>query len=411
MASSGVARPLPPEFRAAMIGVSWHPGCPVSLDELALLELDHWGFDGQVHTGQLVVAAHVANPVSQVFAELFAAGFPIERMERVEIHGGDDDRSMDANNTHAFNCRPVAGTDRWSEHAFGTAIDLNPVQNPYVRDGRASPAAGGAYIDRADVRTGMIVRPGPVVEAFAAIGWRWGGDYGDVTALDRLNLSVHAGEVVGLLGAQGSGRTSALRIALGQIRPTGGRVQVFGFDPWTHPAEAYDGLAFVPEEFTVWPQLTGGQILELLGAAFGGYDPAYGHELVERFGLDTSQVGRRYARGSRQKIAVIAALMTRASLLVMDEPAQGLSRPAEVAFHESIREAKARGQAVLLTSRVLDGIESVCDRVAILRQGTVVEQGKPSDVLRAGARAVAADYGGQPPVRAIGARLQMVAPT
>lgn len=174
------AAALPPDVRAAMTGVSWHPGCPVGLDDLALLELRHWGFDGQVHTGRMVVAAHLAETVSAVFGELFAAGYPIERMEPVDAFDGDDDRSMEANNTHAFNCRPVEGTDRWSEHAFGAAIDINPVQNPYVRGGRVSPDAGTGYLDRSDVRPGMIVRPGPVVDAFDAVGWGWGGDWRSV---------------------------------------------------------------------------------------------------------------------------------------------------------------------------------------------------------------------------------------
>lgn len=174
------AMPLPADVRAAMTGASWHPGCPVDLDDLALLELRHWGFDGKVHTGQLVVAARVAAEVGEAFGAVFAAGFPIERMELIEAHDGDDDRSMAANNTSGFNCRPVEGTNRWSEHAVGTAIDINPVQNPYIRDGRISPAASTAYLDRDDVRPGMIVRPGPVVDAFDAVGWSWGGDWGSV---------------------------------------------------------------------------------------------------------------------------------------------------------------------------------------------------------------------------------------
>lgn len=213
--------------------------------------------------------------------------------------------------------------------------------------------------------------------------------YGELTALDRLDLTVHAGEAVGLLGSPGAGKSTAVRMLLGQIRPTTGRIRVAGVDPWTHTAEAHEGMAFVPDEFTVWPQLTGGQTLDLLGAAFGGYDPAYGHELVRRFGLDPTQVGRRYAKSSRQKIAIIAALMTRAPLLVMDEPSRGLSRSGEATFHECVREAKERGQAVLLTCRVLGGIESHCDHVVILRQGTVLERGHPSNLRRLGAQAVA----------------------
>lgn len=179
-ADASSAMPLPADVRAAMTGVSWHQGCPVALDDLTLLELRHWGFDGQVHTGQLVIATRVADEVSEAFEALFAAGFPIERMELIDVYDGDDDASMAANNTSAFNCRAVEGSDRWSEHALGTAIDINPVQNPYLRDGRISPNAGTAYLDRDDVRPGMIVRPGPVVDAFIAIGWGWGGDWRSV---------------------------------------------------------------------------------------------------------------------------------------------------------------------------------------------------------------------------------------
>lgn len=174
------ATPLPPDVRAAMTGVSWHPGCPIGLDDLALLELRHWGFDGHVHTGRMVVAARVADTVSAVFADLLAARFPIARIALVDAFAGDDDRSMEANNTSAFNCRRVEGTDRWSEHAFGTAIDLNPLQNPYVRDGRVSPVAGADYLDRDHLRAGMITRPGPVIDAFDAVGWGWGGDWSSV---------------------------------------------------------------------------------------------------------------------------------------------------------------------------------------------------------------------------------------
>ncbi len=173
----GSAQPLPGDVRAAMTGVSWRPGCPVGLDELALLDVTFFGFDGQVHPGRLVVHADAAQQILQVFGDLFAATFALQRVELVDTYGADDDASMAANNTSAFNCRAVAGTTTWSQHAYGTAIDLNPVQNPYVRGASFEPPGGGPYLDRGDVRPGMIVRPGPVVDAFAAIGWPWGGDW------------------------------------------------------------------------------------------------------------------------------------------------------------------------------------------------------------------------------------------
>lgn len=173
----GSARPLTTEERAAMTGPVWREGCPVGLDDLVVLELDRWTFDGNVRPGRLVVAASVADAVLQAFADLFDARFPIERMDPIEAFGGDDDASMDANNSSAFNCRFVGGTQTWSQHAHGTAVDLNPVQNPYVRGSTVAPPAGAAYLDRADLRPGMVTRPGPVEEAFAAIGWGWGGDF------------------------------------------------------------------------------------------------------------------------------------------------------------------------------------------------------------------------------------------
>jgi hypothetical protein len=188
-AFTGVAMPLPAPVAAEMAGVSWRPGCPVSLDELALLAVSHHGMDGRVHRGELVVAGAVAADVLSALKAVFEAGFPIDRMRRVEAYGGSDERSMADNNTSAFNCRAVAGGSAWSEHAYGTAIDINPVQNPYVRGGGVAPAAGKAYLDRADLRPGMLVRPGPVVDAFAAIGWGWGGNWTSLKDYQHLSRS------------------------------------------------------------------------------------------------------------------------------------------------------------------------------------------------------------------------------
>jgi D-alanyl-D-alanine carboxypeptidase len=170
--------PVPPEVQAEMTGASWQPDprCP-TWDELALLRMPHVGFDGAVHDGELVVAAAVAEDVVSVFEKIFAARFPIERMARIDAYGADDDRSMAANNTSGFNFRTIAGTDTLSLHSFGTAIDINPVQNPYIGRAGVCPPAAAAYLDRDNLRPGMLVRPGPVIEAFEAIGWEWGGDW------------------------------------------------------------------------------------------------------------------------------------------------------------------------------------------------------------------------------------------
>jgi hypothetical protein len=155
---------------------SWRPGCPVGRVELRLLRADHWGFDGRVHRGELMVHRDHARRILVVLEKLFNAGYPIERMRLVDAYRANDDRSMAANNTSGFNCRRVAGTNRWSEHAFGRAIDLNPLRNPYVtRGGRVSPPAGRRYANRARRAAGMIRGGDVVVRAFAAAGWRWGG--------------------------------------------------------------------------------------------------------------------------------------------------------------------------------------------------------------------------------------------
>jgi poly-gamma-glutamate synthesis protein (capsule biosynthesis protein) len=161
-----------------MRGACWHddPRCP-PFDDLELVHLVHLDFDGVERAGELVVARGLGAALIEVFGRLHAAGFPIARMERVEAHGGDDDRSMAANNCSAFNFRTIAGTTVLSKHALGRAVDINPVQNPYLVGGSISPPAAVAYLDRGDLRPGMIVRPGPVVEAFDAIGWEWGGDW------------------------------------------------------------------------------------------------------------------------------------------------------------------------------------------------------------------------------------------
>jgi hypothetical protein len=168
--------PLPSSLRETMTGISWRPGCPVGLDALRLVRASHWGFDGRVHTGRIVVHRDVAQDVAGVLRRLYAARFPIRRMVPVDAYGGSDFRSIEADNTSAFNCRPVEGTSRWSEHAYGRAIDLNPIENPYVyADGTSSHRASRPYLRRAPYRPGMAVEGGVLVRAFAAAGWSWGG--------------------------------------------------------------------------------------------------------------------------------------------------------------------------------------------------------------------------------------------
>ena len=159
----------------ARMQYSHRAGCPVATADLRLVKLTYYGFDRISHTGELVVHRTATTDITRAFGALYAARFPIQRMLLVDAYRGDDNASMDANNTSAYNCRTVAGTTTWSEHAYGTAIDINPVQNPYVRGTTVSPAAGRAYLDRSNDRPGMVVSGDVVVSAFATQGWQWGG--------------------------------------------------------------------------------------------------------------------------------------------------------------------------------------------------------------------------------------------
>jgi hypothetical protein len=178
-----LALPAPPfahsvsRVSAAQLPHSWHRGCPVAPAQLRRLRLRYWGFDRQAHLGTLVVNARAVTPLVRVFARLYSARFPIRRMRPIDAYGGSDERSLNADNTAAFNCRRAvaSGPKRWSVHAYGLAIDVNPVENPYVEGGRVHPRAGRAYLNRSRVRRGMAVRRGLLVRSFAAVGWLWGG--------------------------------------------------------------------------------------------------------------------------------------------------------------------------------------------------------------------------------------------
>ncbi len=163
--------------RAADVRFSYRTGCPVTPAQLRVVRLSYWGFDGRPHAGRLVVNRRVTGDVVAVFRRLYAARFPIRRMVPVSVYHGSDDASMAADNTSAFNCRRAVGsrTGRWSAHAYGEAIDVNPVENPYVLNGRALPPAGKAYLNRTRSRAGMAVAGGVLVKAFESVGWKWGG--------------------------------------------------------------------------------------------------------------------------------------------------------------------------------------------------------------------------------------------
>jgi hypothetical protein len=168
---------ITPALAARMTPTSWRAGCPVPLSSLRYLHLSHMGFDGTERRGEMVVHRDEVNRVAIAFKLMWDDNVPIQRMRLVDDFGGSDDASMAANNTHGFNCRRVAGTTRWSEHAYGRAIDINPVQNPYVSGSTVLPPAGAGYLDRGNVRPGMLVAGGPAVRAWKTVGWYWGGDW------------------------------------------------------------------------------------------------------------------------------------------------------------------------------------------------------------------------------------------
>ncbi len=170
-------QPIPPAMRVQMTGVSWHPGCPVGLSDLRLITLTYRGFDGRDHTGRLIANRDAAAALAAAFRRLYAARFPIRRMEPVDRYGGDDYRSIEADNTSSFNCRNAAGSTRWSNHAYGRAIDVNPIENPYVSGGSTSHPASRAYLDRARHLRGTAYEGGALVEAFRSVGWVWGGTW------------------------------------------------------------------------------------------------------------------------------------------------------------------------------------------------------------------------------------------
>lgn len=181
---SPAAQPAHPRFEAtvshvtrAQLRYSYRPGCPVGPEQLRRVRLRYWGFDGRSHLGVLVVNARAVRDVTAVFRRLYEARFPIRRMRPIDAYRGSDPRSMAADNTSAFNCRYAVATGprRWSVHAYGEAIDVNPVENPYLEGGKVRPSAGAAYLDRARYRPGMAVAAGTLVEAFRRAGWQWGG--------------------------------------------------------------------------------------------------------------------------------------------------------------------------------------------------------------------------------------------
>jgi ABC-2 type transport system ATP-binding protein len=221
--------------------------------------------------------------------------------------------------------------------------------------------------------------------------------FGRVEALVDLHLDVAQGEVLGYLGPNGAGKTTTIRLLLGLAEPSAGRAQIFGLDSQRDVVEAHRRLAYCPGEATLWPALTGEETLHLLGEVQGRVDPAYRAELIARFDVDPSKKVRAYSKGNRQKLVLIAALMGRPELLLLDEPTSGLDPLMEQAFRRSVTEAKANGQTVFLSSHILSEVEALCDRVAILRAGRLVEIGTLAEMRHLSALSVEIVFDGPPP--------------
>ena len=199
--------------------------------------------------------------------------------------------------------------------------------------------------------------------------------FGTTRALDRLDLTVGTGEVHGFLGPNGAGKTTTIRILLGLLRADGGDVRLLGGDPWRDAVALHRRLAYVPGDVALWPKLSGGEVIDMLGRLRGDLDPVRRSELLERFALDPTKKVRTYSKGNRQKVALIAALASSAELLVVDEPTSGLDPLMEAEFQSCIREVKVQGRTVLLSSHILAEVESLCDRVSIIRAGRTVQTG------------------------------------
>ncbi len=204
--------------------------------------------------------------------------------------------------------------------------------------------------------------------------------FGRTVALDGLDLEVPTGQVHGFLGPNGAGKSTTIRVLLGLLRADGGTARLLGGDPWRDAPALHRRLAYVPGDVSLWPNLTGGEAIDLLGRARGGLDPARRADLVERFDLDVRKKGRSYSKGNRQKVALVAALASDVELLLLDEPTSGLDPLMERVFADIIRADQEGGRTVLLSSHILSEVEALCDHVSIIRAGRVVESGSLAEL-------------------------------
>ncbi|MFJ3977459.1 ATP-binding cassette domain-containing protein [Streptomyces sp. NPDC090021] len=220
--------------------------------------------------------------------------------------------------------------------------------------------------------------------------------FGRTRALDGLDLSVAAGEVHGFLGPNGAGKSTAIRILLGLLRADSGTAELLGGDPWADAVPLHRRVAYVPGDVTLWRNLSGGEVIDLYGRLRGGLDRARRAELVERFELDPAKKGRTYSKGNRQKVALVAAFASDAELLILDEPTSGLDPLMEGVFQSCVAEARAAGRTVLLSSHILSEVESLCDRVSIIRRGRTVETGTLAELRHLTRTSISAELAGPP---------------
>jgi ABC-2 type transport system ATP-binding protein len=215
----------------------------------------------------------------------------------------------------------------------------------------------------------------PVIETLGLVK-----NFGRIRALDGLNLSVSVGEVHGFLGPNGAGKSTTLRVLLGLIRATAGTARVFGLDPWADPVRTHRDIAYVPGDVSLWPNLSGGELIDLLTGLRGGADENLRRDLIEEFDFDPRSKARTYSKGNRQKVALIAAFARPARLYLLDEPSAGLDPVMDAVFRRQIRRVSRDGATVLFSSHILSEVEQLCDRVTIIRSGTAVETGTLADL-------------------------------
>ncbi|MFI9387528.1 ATP-binding cassette domain-containing protein [Kutzneria sp. NPDC052558] len=217
--------------------------------------------------------------------------------------------------------------------------------------------------------------------------------FGRTQALDGLDLTVNTGEVHGFLGPNGAGKSTTIRVLLGLLRADGGRAELLGGDPWRDATELHRRLAYVPGDVTLWPTLSGGEVIDLLGRLRGGLDPKRRKDLLERFDLDPTKKGRTYSKGNRQKVALVAALASDVELLILDEPTSGLDPLMEEVFRDCVARERQDGRTVLLSSHVLAEVEALCDRVSIIRNGRTVESGTLAELRHLTRTSITAELG------------------